>query len=342
MTSIVVVGSINLDVACSCERFPGPGETVPGDRIAYGRGGKGANQAAAAARAGAATTFIGAVGDDGARVLDSLGDVDLRVTRVPGPTGTAVITVDGRGENTIVVVPGANALLSLTDDDRRVVADADVLLMQSEVPVPVVLDAARAARAGGTTVILNPSPVRDLPDELWSLVDVVVVNESEASASASHLARIPTVVTTFGANGAALRSPDGSSAWTGSRSTSSTPPARATRSPGRSPRRGTSRPPNDWRVRTLRAHGPRPSRVRERVSSPVRPPTRRCRGRRTCRVRSALPGLGRSAFVAISVSSATSPLLSAQTVNFRFSRWRAADASGQAGITCQACTASSS
>ncbi|GAA4675132.1 PfkB family carbohydrate kinase [Gordonia humi] len=209
MTSIVVVGSINLDVACSCERFPGPGETVPGDRIAYGRGGKGANQAAAAARAGAATTFIGAVGDDGARVLDSLGDVDLRVTRVPGPTGTAVITVDGRGENTIVVVPGANALLSLTDDDRRVVADADVLLMQSEVPVPVVLDAARAARAGGTTVILNPSPVRDLPDELWSLVDVVVVNESEASASASHLARIPTVVTTFGANGAALRSPDG-------------------------------------------------------------------------------------------------------------------------------------
>lgn len=210
-TSVTVVGSINSDVVASCQRFPEPGETVSAATVSYGQGGKGANQARAAARAGASTTFIGAVGDDPAaeRVLSSLSDVRLRVTTVPGPTGTAVITVDGRGENTIVVIPGANAALSLADDDRRAIADADVLLLQLEVPIPVVLDAARTARHAGTTVMLNPSPVRDLPAELWSMVDVAVVNQSEADELASLRIQVPTIVTTLGADGARIRGPFG-------------------------------------------------------------------------------------------------------------------------------------
>lgn len=211
MTSVAVVGSINSDVIVSCERFPEAGETVPGGTASYGQGGKGANQARAAACAGAATTFIGAVGDDTAadRVLTPLAGVDLRVRTVPGPTGTALITVDGRGENTIVVVPGANASLTLSDDDRRIIAAADVLLVQLEVPIPVVLDATRAASRAGTTVMLNPSPVLDLPNELWSAVDVAVVNAAESHALVSHLADVRTVVTTMGAAGATLRGPGG-------------------------------------------------------------------------------------------------------------------------------------
>lgn len=210
-TSVTVVGSINSDVVASCERFPEPGETVSGTAVSYGQGGKGANQARAAARAGASTTFIGAVGDDPAadRVLSSLSDVHLKVSTVPGPTGTAVITVDGRGENTIVVIPGANAALSLADDDRQAIADADVLLLQLEIPIPVVLDAARTAQRAGTTVMLNPSPVRVLPAELWLVVDVAVVNQSEADELASHRVHVPTIVTTLGADGARMRGPHG-------------------------------------------------------------------------------------------------------------------------------------
>ncbi|MCF8611855.1 PfkB family carbohydrate kinase [Gordonia sp. HY285] len=212
MTSVVVVGSINLDVVVSCERFPRPGDTVPGSAVSYGQGGKGANQARAAARAGASATFIGAVGDDDAadRVMSALSnDVHVRASRAPGQTGVALVTVDTHGENTIVVVPGANSLLTLSDEDRRVISASDVLLVQLEVPVPVVLDAARAAQQAGTTAMLNPSPVIDLPADLWPLIDVAVVNRAEAHALRSPLDGVGTVVTTVGADGAELRGPDG-------------------------------------------------------------------------------------------------------------------------------------
>ncbi|ALG84318.1 ribokinase [Gordonia phthalatica] len=213
MTSVVVVGSINLDIVTTCGRFPRPGETVAGSTVHYGQGGKGANQARAAALAGASVTFIGAVGDDDAAntVLRPLRDagVALRVTTVSGPTGVAAISVDASGENTIIVVPGANAALRLSDDDRRVIAAADVLLLQLEVSDRVLLDAARTARAGDATVLLNPSPVRDLPPEVWSCVDSVVVNEAESCSLAAQLASVPTVVTTLGGDGAELRSPTG-------------------------------------------------------------------------------------------------------------------------------------
>lgn len=213
MTSVVVVGSINLDILTSCASFPRPGETVTGLAVRYGQGGKGANQARAAARAGARVTFIGAVGDDGgaAAVLPPLieAGIDVRVATASAPTGIAAITVDRYGENTIVVVPGANAQLRLTGSDRAAIAAADVALLQLEIPLPVVLDAARTARAGGTAVLLNPSPVRDLPDELVSLLDAVVVNRAEERALAGQLGRVPIRVTTLGAGGARQRGPGG-------------------------------------------------------------------------------------------------------------------------------------
>ncbi|BDH56777.1 hypothetical protein MTP03_17160 [Tsukamurella sp. PLM1] len=153
MTSVVVVGSVNLDAITVCERFPRPGETVTGVSVAFGQGGKGANQARAAARAGAATVFVGAVGDDDAAdtVLGSLesAGVDVsRVRRTGGSTGFANVTVDASGENHIIVVPGANASVTADDAARAAIADADVLLLQLEIPLDSVLDAARAARDG--------------------------------------------------------------------------------------------------------------------------------------------------------------------------------------------------
>ncbi|MBS4101703.1 ribokinase [Tsukamurella paurometabola] len=214
MTSVVVVGSVNLDAVTVCDRFPQPGETVTGVSVAFGQGGKGANQARSAARSGAATAFVGAVGDDDAArtVLDSLAGarVDVsRVARVPGSTGFANVTVDGSGENHIVVVPGANGAVRVDDAARAAIGAADVLLLQLEIPLPAVLDAARAAREAGTVVLLNPSPVRSLPDELIALLDGVIVNRDEEKALAEVVRRVPHVVTTLGGDGARATGPDG-------------------------------------------------------------------------------------------------------------------------------------
>ncbi|GAB3136134.1 ribokinase [Tsukamurella serpentis] len=214
MTSVVVVGSVNLDAVTVCERFPAPGETVAGRSVSFGQGGKGANAARAAARAGARTVFVGAVGDDAAAetVLAPLAaaSVDLSlVARTRGSTGFANVTVDASGENHIVVVPGANDAVTVDDGARRAIADADVLLLQLEIPQPVVLEAARAAREAGTVVLLNPSPVAPLPDELVDLVDAVIVNRAEARALADILGRVPRVVTTLGPDGARATGPEG-------------------------------------------------------------------------------------------------------------------------------------
>ncbi|NMD56363.1 MULTISPECIES: PfkB family carbohydrate kinase [Tsukamurella] len=214
MTSVVVVGSVNLDAVTVCERFPQPGETVTGQSVAFGQGGKGANQARSAARAGASTVFIGAVGEDAAAetVLDSLAaaDVDVtRVARVDGSTGFANVTVDASGENHIVVVPGANGAVTVGDATRAAIAEADVLLLQLEIPLPAVVDAARAAREAGTVVLLNPSPVQALPDDLVDLLDAVIVNRDEEEALAEAVERVPHVVTTLGGDGARACGPDG-------------------------------------------------------------------------------------------------------------------------------------
>jgi ribokinase len=186
---VTVVGSINMDLVVTTERLPGPGETILGTDFQRFGGGKGANQALAAARMGASVRLIGKVGtDEPGRAL--VGDllragVEIsRIGRAEGPTGTAVITVDRHGTNTIVVIPAANALL--TPDDVAaagdVVADSDVVLLQLEVPMASVVAAADLARAAGVPVFLNPSPVQPLPDRLLDGLAYLVVNETELTA----------------------------------------------------------------------------------------------------------------------------------------------------------------
>lgn len=217
MTSqrIAVLGSINMDWTVVTTRLPAPGETVLGSAIRTAPGGKGGNQAVASARSGAHTTFLGAVGDDNgaAELLRSLSDagVDVASTRrVRGRSGTAVITVDEEGENSIVVVAGANsALTDLTERERAAIADADVLLCQFEIPMSTVVAGAVHAEANGTLVLLNPSPVLDLPNALLDVVDIVVLNTDEAARIGTvALGRIPHVITTLGSAGARYVGPN--------------------------------------------------------------------------------------------------------------------------------------
>ncbi len=221
---VAVVGSANLDVVVDVPRHPRGGETILGGDLRRSPGGKGANQAVAAARAGGAdTVLVGALGpDDGAEVLlRSLTGAGVRtdgVRRVAAATGTALITVSPDGENAIVVAPGANARVVVDEPARELVAAADVVLAQLEVPLDVVVAAARARRPG-VPFVLNAAPSRELPAPVWQDVDVLVVNEHEAADLAGPdgatqperapselarllLARVPAVVVTLGGDGA--------------------------------------------------------------------------------------------------------------------------------------------
>jgi ribokinase len=220
---VVVVGSANVDVVVDVPRHPRGGETILGGEVRRSPGGKGANQAVAAARAGGAdTVLVGALGsDDGAELLlRSLAGSGVRtsgVRRVGAPTGTALITVTPDGENAIVVAPGANDHVTVDDDARGLIAAADVILVQLEIPVETVI-AAAAARRPGVPIVLNAAPSRELPEGVWRAVDVLVVNEHEAADLAGRggknpaqepaelarelLARVPAVVVTLGGDGA--------------------------------------------------------------------------------------------------------------------------------------------
>jgi ribokinase len=211
---VFVVGSLNADHRVHVTRLPAPGETVLASATAVTAGGKGANQAVAAARAGAPTTIVGAVGDDAdggllARALAEQ-DIDARHVRaIPdAETGRALITVDGRGENTIVVVAGANEKLTTDDIDEglRDIAAGDLLLLQLETPESLVRHAARAASGAGATVVLNPTPVPDSVDGLFDAVDLLVVNEHELGHLADDITALAgkadaTVICTLGADG---------------------------------------------------------------------------------------------------------------------------------------------
>jgi len=183
--SVVVIGSLNIDLVVSTDRLPAPGETVLGGRFATHHGGKGANQAVAAARAGARVTMIGAVGTDehGEHAIASLESEGIDVSRTrrveTEPTGVALIVVGPRGENQIAVAPGANGTLELDDDDRAIIRDADVVLTNHEIPQAVVLDALRAARDGGTLGILNPAPAHAIAAEVMALGPILTPNEHE-------------------------------------------------------------------------------------------------------------------------------------------------------------------
>jgi ribokinase len=212
---VCVVGSVNMDLTFGVDTLPRPGETVLASSLSRAPGGKGGNQAVAAARAGAQVQFVGAVGDDAtadhlrAHLLAYGVGLDGTVG-VPGPSGTAIIVVDAGAENTIVVAPGANGHLTLAQAAvRAVVADCDVLLTQLEIPVATAVAAARQARSAGAVVMVNASPAGQDPSalaELAALAEVVIANESEAdewSWQPTHL------VVTLGARGARYAGVDG-------------------------------------------------------------------------------------------------------------------------------------
>lgn len=232
---VCVLGALNMDIVVQAQRLPAPGETVMGRGYTATPGGKGANQAAAAARMGAAASLIGCIGEDqhGVKVRAALEaeGVDLSglITQPAAPkgqpTGLGLITVSegAAGENTIVVAPGANAALRVEDvrDRAALIQNADCLLTQLEVPMPCVTEAARLAAAapgGKRPVLLNASPARQLPIELLRLVDVIIVNRAEAQVLTgmdgnTDPARLAfrlvefgpaTVVLTLGAHGAVV------------------------------------------------------------------------------------------------------------------------------------------
>lgn len=187
--SIVVFGSINMDLVVRTPRFPAPGETLTGRTFFTASGGKGANQAVAAARLGATTRMVGRVGDDmlGTALLENLRTAGVDASGVQTdagvPTGTALIVVDDAAENQIIIVPGANGEVGGAELARleQVLEGAKLLLLQLEVPLEAVLAAAAAARARGVTVMLDPAPARALPAVLYQTVDILTPNESEAA-----------------------------------------------------------------------------------------------------------------------------------------------------------------
>jgi ribokinase len=224
VTEIVVVGSLNLDTTARVSHLPAPGETVLGTGHTSDTGGKGANQAVAAARLGRQVAMVGRVGadDSGRRITDVLAAEGVSVDRVSvddtAPTGMAFITVDGFGENMIVVSPGANATLSVTDIERSadVIAGARVLLLQLEIPLEVVHHAAALCRG---IVVLNPAPAAELSAGLLEAVDILVPNRTElALLTGSDPATTPEAIVeqlellpvgagivTLGADGALVR-----------------------------------------------------------------------------------------------------------------------------------------
>lgn len=231
MADVVVVGSLNMDLVVRTARMPKPGETVPGEQFTTVPGGKGANQAAAAARLGASVEMIGCVGDDafGPTILENLRAQGVGIDHVRvvegAASGTAMIIVDERGENSIVVAPGANALVTVEDVQRarETIAGARYLVMQFEIPLPVVCAAIEMAEELQVPVILNAAPAHGIDADILGRVPYVIVNEHEAefltsiqivdldsarlAARAMHTIGIAHPILTLGGDGALLATP---------------------------------------------------------------------------------------------------------------------------------------
>lgn len=204
---VVVVGSANLDLVATTGRHPQPGETLIGSDYREYPGGKGLNQAVAAARAGAATRFFCALGnDDAGRFLRSVAvaegiDVNSIYESPSSPTGRALIVVDEHGENSIIVIPGSNTACPPGAAEHA----SDVVLAQLEVPVATVVESFTTARKIGATTILNPAPAAELDSTVLSLCDIVVPNEHEiellGGVASLQRAGVATVIVTRGAKG---------------------------------------------------------------------------------------------------------------------------------------------
>ena len=225
MPNILVIGSLNADLVVRAPRFPVPGETISGEDLAIIPGGKGANQAVAVAKQGVQVSMLGRVGSDsfGPTLTNNLQQNHVDTTYVltdKSATGTAIIVVDANGQNSIVLSPGANGKVTMADVNAFSFQDADMLLLQFEIPLKTVIHAASLARQNGLRVILNPAPARPIPDSLLADVDVLVPNESELqllidvpvtdAVSAETAAKlllekgVQTVIVTLGEKGALL------------------------------------------------------------------------------------------------------------------------------------------
>lgn len=221
MSDILVIGSLNTDLVVKSPRFPQPGETISGEDLQIIPGGKGANQAVAAARHGANVAIVGRVGSDsfGPFLVENLKSNHVNANHVSitdSATGTAIIVVDANGQNSIVLSAGANGQVTKEDVDSA--PDAKILLLQFEIPMDVVLHAAKKYKAMGTTIILNPAPAHEIPEELFSLIDILVPNETElglitnkkihdiksAEDAAKELLKrgVKVIIVTLGENGA--------------------------------------------------------------------------------------------------------------------------------------------
>jgi ribokinase len=229
MADIIVIGSLNADLVLRAPRFPAPGETISGEDLAIIPGGKGANQAVAAARQGASVAMAGRIGNDsfGLTLTQNLQKNNVDTSYIftdPSATGTAVIVVDAKGQNSIVLSPGANSRVSPADVNALSFRDADILLLQFEIPLETVIHAASVAHQKGLRIILNPAPAQRIPDSLLTDVDILVPNESELqlltgmpvtdsvsaeSASQALLAKgVQAIIVTLGSNGALLVTSD--------------------------------------------------------------------------------------------------------------------------------------
>ncbi|HEY0260502.1 MAG TPA: ribokinase, partial [Lacisediminihabitans sp.] len=217
-SGVTVVGSANIDAVFTVECIPLPGETLIAESTARFPGGKGLNQAVAAARAGAPTSLLGAIGADGDLLIEAMTEAGVRgelIRRVQGPSGQAFIVVDASGENTIIVSSGANATVTdLRRNEIAAISSNGVLLMQLELPLGLIALAAAQARSAGTTVILNAAPARPLPGSLLADTDILVVNEHEAcliadrpdltTASALLAGLVDRLIVTLGENGSVV------------------------------------------------------------------------------------------------------------------------------------------
>lgn len=193
---IHVLGSINIDYSSTVVRLPGAGETVIGDNLLLTPGGKGANQALAAKRAGAEVKLTGAVGTDevapqATSLLREAGVDMSSVAVIDGPTGCAFVFVDASSENQIIIIPGANGEVTPNHGKQLSITSDDILLLQLEVPIPAVCAAAEAAKSAGATVIANLAPYQKLPANFYDHIDLLILNETEATLLSADIGLPP-------------------------------------------------------------------------------------------------------------------------------------------------------
>ena len=229
MARIAVIGSLNMDLVVQTPKIPEPGETIIGTHdLQMIPGGKGANQAYCSARLGADVAMIGRVGNDafGKQLVDNLNKAGVDTHHIihdsDASTGIAMIAVEEGGQNSIVVSPGANGRVDLSDilQAETAILSADLILLQLEIPLPAVIEAAQLAKKHGVKVVLNPAPAQQLPDELLSVIDILIPNETEAAllsgcnvgtdcgikqaAAKLQQSVIKTIIMTRGSRGASL------------------------------------------------------------------------------------------------------------------------------------------